>query len=53
MKDGEEAMALYNELFYWENKQDINDKLQQLKTYCYTDTYVLYEIVEALKKITD
>lgn len=53
VKDGEEAMALYNELFYWENKQDINDKLQQLKTYCYTDTYVLYEIVEALKKITD
>lgn len=53
VKDGEEAMALYNELFYWENKQDIDEKLQQLKTYCYTDTFVLYEIVEALKKIIE
>lgn len=51
VKDGEEAMAVYNELFYWENKEEVNTKLQQLKTYCQTDTFVLYEIFEQLKKL--
>lgn len=51
VKDGEEAMAVYNELFYWENKEEISSKLQQLQTYCYTDTFVLFEIVEQLRKI--
>jgi len=49
VKDGEEAMAVYNELFYWENKDEVNAKLQHLKTYCQTDTFVLYEIFERLK----
>ncbi len=49
VKDGEEAMAVYNELFYWENKEEVNAKLQHLKTYCQTDTFVLYEIFERLK----
>lgn len=51
VKDGEEAMAVYNELFYWEDKSEINKKLNELQKYCYTDTFVLYEIVEALKKL--
>lgn len=51
VKDGEEAMAVYNELFYWENKEDVNAKLQHLKTYCQTDTFVLYEIFERLKQL--
>ena len=51
VKDGEEAMAVYNELFYWENKDEVNAKLQHLKTYCQTDTFVLYEIFECLKKL--
>lgn len=52
IKDGEEAMALYNELFYWNKEEEINAKLQQLKTYCQTDTYVLYKIVEVLKALS-
>lgn len=51
VKDGEEAMAVYNELFYWEDKSEINKKLNELQKYCYTDTFVLYEIVEALKQL--
>lgn len=51
VKDGEEAMAVYNELFYWENKEELNAKLQHLKTYCQTDTFVLYEIFEKLKQL--
>jgi hypothetical protein len=51
VKDGEEAMAVYNELFYTENKHEIPVKLEQLKTYCRTDTYVLYEIFEKMKTL--
>lgn len=51
VKDGEEAMAVYNELFYWENKEEVNLKLQQLKTYCFTDTFVLYKIFEKIKEL--
>lgn len=51
VKDGEEAMAVYNELFYWENKEEVSQKLQQLKTYCHTDTLVLYKIFEKLKEL--
>lgn len=53
VKDGEEAMAVYNELFYWESKEDVSAKLQQLSTYCHTDTFVLYEIFERLKMLPD
>lgn len=49
VKDGEEAMALYNELFYIEDKNEILKKLNYLKTYCQTDTLVLYKIFEKLK----
>ena len=48
VKDGEEAMAVYNELFYWENKEEVQSKLEHLKTYCYTDTFVLSKIVDVL-----
>jgi hypothetical protein len=51
VKDGEEAMAVYNELFYTNHPSEIPEKLQQLKTYCRTDTYVLYEIFEKLKEL--
>ncbi len=51
VKDGEEAMAVYNELFYTNDKASIPEKLEQLKTYCRTDTYVLYEIFEKLKQL--
>lgn len=51
VKDGEEAMAVYNELFYEEDKNKIQQKLQELKTYCQTDTLVLYHIFEKLKEI--
>jgi hypothetical protein len=50
VKDGEEAMALYNELFYLEDKTEIPNKLEQLKKYCKTDTLVLFKIFEKLKK---
>ena len=48
VKNGEEAMAVYNELFYWNHPEEIPAKLQQLQDYCYTDTYVLYEVVQKL-----
>ncbi|MDB5227167.1 MAG: hypothetical protein JWN78_1360 [Bacteroidota bacterium] len=51
VKDGEEAMAVYNELFYEEDKNKTDLQLQQLKAYCKTDTYVLYEIFEKLKQL--
>lgn len=51
VKDGEEAMAIYNELFYCNTPEEIPIKLQQLQEYCYTDTYVLYKVVEQLKKL--
>jgi len=51
VKSGEEAMAVYNELFYWTEKKEIEEKLKHLQKYCYTDTYVLYETVDALKKL--
>lgn len=51
VKDGEEAMAVYNELFYTSNTHEIPDKLEELKAYCRTDTYVLYEIFEKLKEL--
>ncbi len=51
VKDGEEAMAIYNELFYWENKHEVEQKLAHLQKYCYTDTLVLYQVVEQLKAI--
>lgn len=50
VKAGEEAMALYNELFYFEDKNEIATKLQQLKKYCQTDTFVLSKIFEKLKQ---
>lgn len=50
VKDGEEAMSLYNELFYFENKNEIPEKLNYLKKYCQTDTLVLYKIFEKLKQ---
>ncbi|HUM51325.1 MAG TPA: hypothetical protein PK431_05890, partial [Chitinophagales bacterium] len=49
VKAGEEAMALYNELFYLEDKTEIPNKLEQLKKYCKTDTLVLFKIFEKLK----
>ena len=49
VKAGEEAMALYNELFYFEDKNEVSTKLQQLKKYCQTDTFVLFKIFEKLK----
>lgn len=49
VKDGEEAMAVYNELFYTDDKVFIQQKLDHLKTYCQTDTLVLYQIYEQLK----
>jgi hypothetical protein len=52
VKDGEEAMAVYNELFYINDSKKIEENLEALKTYCRTDTYVLYEIFEQLKKLT-
>jgi hypothetical protein len=52
VKSGEEAMAVYNELFYEENINEIPEKLSYLQKYCFTDTYVLYEVVEALKSVT-
>lgn len=51
VKDGEEAMAVYNELFYVDNNPATDESLRQLKTYCKTDTFVLYEIFEALNMI--
>ena len=51
VKDGEEAMAVYNELFYSDDKKMIESKLKELKTYCQTDTLVLYHIFEKLKDI--
>ena len=51
VKGGEEAMAVYNELFYEEDKNKIEQKLQELKTYCQTDTLVLYHIFEKMKEI--
>lgn len=51
VKDGEEAMAMYNELFYQPDDAGHPRSLQQLKDYCATDTFVLYEIVEALKRL--
>jgi hypothetical protein len=44
-------MAVYNELFYLGNKMEIEKQLEQLKTYCRTDTYVLYEIFEKMKQL--
>jgi hypothetical protein len=44
-------MAVYNELFYSENVVEVERQLQQLKTYCRTDTYVLYELFEKLKEL--
>lgn len=49
VKDGEEAMAVYNELFYAEDKDSIQEKLNHLKTYCQTDTLVLFHIYEKMK----
>ena len=48
IKDGEEAMAVYNELFYLEDKEEVQQKLNDLQRYCHTDTYVLSKIVEKL-----
>ena len=52
VKDGEEAMAVYNELFYVEDKSVVQQKLSELKTYCQTDTLVLYHIFEKMKEFT-
>ena len=52
VKDGEEAMAVYNELFYIEDKDAVQKKLDELKTYCKTDTLVLYFIFEKMKEFT-
>lgn len=51
VKDGEEAMAVYEELFYRKDTSTIDDQLWQLKSYCRTDTYVLFEIFEKLKEV--
>ncbi|MEZ5025439.1 MAG: DUF2779 domain-containing protein [Chitinophagales bacterium] len=51
VKTGEEAMAIYNELFYCNDEIEIKQKLEHLKTYCYFDTFVLFKVVEVLKKI--
>ena len=51
IKDGETAMAVYNELFYQEDATYIKKQLDALCYYCRKDTYVLYRIFEALKKI--
>ena len=50
VKDGEEAMAVYNELFYTEDKNSIQQKLKDLKIYCQTDTLVLFHIFEKMKE---
>ncbi|HNF48523.1 MAG TPA: DUF2779 domain-containing protein, partial [Chitinophagales bacterium] len=50
IKDGETAMAVYNELFYKEDATYIKKQLDALCYYCRKDTYVLYRIFEALKK---
>jgi len=49
VKDGEEAMAVYNELFYIDDKELIQKKLNDLKLYCQTDTLVLFHVFEKLK----
>jgi len=47
VKDGEEAMAIYNELFYLSEAERLN-YYNKLRTYCKTDTYVLTIIFEEL-----
>ncbi len=53
VKDGEEAMAVYNELFYMNDEIKVEEQLRALKTYCKTDTYVLFEIFEQLVKLSE
>lgn len=53
VKDGEEAMAVYNELFYTEDNGLIERQLESLKTYCKTDTFVLYEIFEKMREMVN
>lgn len=51
IRDGEEAMAIYNELFFKPEKNKdfvYNDLIK----YCYTDTYALYLVCQHLLKIT-
>jgi hypothetical protein len=50
VKDGVEAMALYNELFYKseiEKKQTYNELIE----YCSTDTLALFLIYQFLQKL--
>jgi len=42
-------MAVYNELFYIDDKELIQKKLNDLKLYCQTDTLVLFHVFEKLK----
>jgi predicted RecB family nuclease len=47
IKDGEEAMAIYNELFF-RNKFEREKTYSLLIDYCNTDTYVLYLLYQFL-----
>ncbi|HMU97753.1 MAG TPA: DUF2779 domain-containing protein [Chitinophagales bacterium] len=52
VKDGQEAMAIYNELFY-KSKEDQELYYDKLRSYCKTDTYVLSEVYKKLLKIAN
>lgn len=47
IKDGEEAMAIYNELFYKSSEEQQKYEVK-LRAYCKTDTYVLIQIKDKL-----
>ncbi|MBX7261620.1 MAG: DUF2779 domain-containing protein, partial [Chitinophagales bacterium] len=52
VKDGQEAMAIYNELFY-KSKEEQELYYDKLRSYCKTDTYVLSEVYKKLLKIAN
>ncbi|MBK9354252.1 MAG: DUF2779 domain-containing protein [Bacteroidetes bacterium] len=51
VKDGQEAMAIFNELLYEEDKSKIEFWRQHLLEYCKMDTWALLQVFLALKKL--